>query len=312
MKNRILFFLFLGLLPWKNSNAQAYIYHPFPDSGAIWLNGWVDQGIPCIFNPSIYDIYELGKDTIVDGFKYREVLFGGDTVCSAYSYVAPVWRGDLIRDDTLNKEIFILDIGNNVEQLLYDFNLNVGDTIPNGYGSVKSAGIIVTRIDSILLENGTYRKRFKLNCTLNDEYYDTLALIEGIGYTGGLFKGISFGDGFEGGVHLACNSYNDTLFYNFAPFGLQNCDIPTGIKLVKKTQITISPNPVFSGGSIIIKGISENYSLSISDVLGQIIFFTQMNNSQSINLPDSIKSGVYICRILTEDNLLMIKKIVVL
>ena len=305
MKKSLLFFTFCTLFCWKNSNAQAYVYHPFPYSNTIWMTASLDiQG--CLQNPCGYEIEQLGSDTFINNIEYIKVLEGG---------TPPTFQSIVIRNDTLNKEVKMLKVGKNVidsEQVLFDFNLNVGDTLPNSAICFKSQGIVVLKIDSILLQDGTYRKEFKLNVAYIGSYYDSLSLIEGIGYTGGFFTSIVSTDDFEGGSLLACNSVDSTVLYNFAPFGLTSCEVPSGIKQVKKTVISISPNPVTSGGDIIIKGVSENYSLTISNVLGQTVFSSQMNNSQSIVLPDSIKSGVYVCRILTQNNLLVVKKIVVI
>jgi len=309
MKKYIVLLLPVWLMFWVSSNGQASVYHPFPDSGAEWHVAEVDvQG--CVFNPCDYLVYQMGKDTMFEGLKYSELLEGG--INWDNTIAVPYFQRHLIRNDTLNKEVFIRDIDFASDQLLYDFNLKVGDTLPhhNAYQYIDS--IYVTGIDSVQFGDGTFRRRLKLNSYNGGSYPDSLSLIEEIGYTGGLLASIVEDGDFEGGYHLACFKDSGFIDYNYVPFNLKNCDMPTGVKQLTKPTIQIVPNPVISCGNIFIKGITQNYSFTLNNVLGQVVFSIFINNNQPIILPDTIKSGVYICHILTQDNLLVVKKIVVI
>ena len=73
MKKIFLIFLFCTLFCWKNSNAQAYVYHPFPYSNTIWMTASLDiQG--CLQNPCGYEIEQLGSDTFINNIEYIKVL----------------------------------------------------------------------------------------------------------------------------------------------------------------------------------------------------------------------------------------------
>ncbi|MDI9342294.1 MAG: hypothetical protein QM534_17105 [Sediminibacterium sp.] len=77
-----------------------------------------------------------------------------------------------------NKQMYVLPNGTSTEYLLYDFNLQIGSTLPQT--PINNGTITVSSIDSILTPNG-YRKRFLLNSANNPSQY----LIEGIGHSKG-------------------------------------------------------------------------------------------------------------------------------
>ena len=120
-------------------NAQAWIYHPFPYSNAIWTFQNSDIGSSTYSGPCSGIIvcyidyqYRLAGDTIVAGKKYANVYRDVSYVncpCgpgSSQQVVAGYCGG--IRNDTLNKKVYSLDLITGNEQLLYDFNWTVGDT----------------------------------------------------------------------------------------------------------------------------------------------------------------------------------------
>lgn len=90
------------------------------------------------------------------------------------------YGGGLIRNDTSTKKVYTIG----PDSLLYDFSLNVGDSVKLKY---CSSGKVITTIDSVLVGTG-YRKRFI--------FYNGNQMIEGIGHVGdptgynaGLFDG---------------------------------------------------------------------------------------------------------------------------
>jgi hypothetical protein len=315
MKKRVYFFL-LVLFTWQNnSSAQTSHYFPFPDSNAVWKTNWYEYGDGCLVEPCWYLQYQIVNDTILNGKQYQiisKAYIGFNESCSCYNNIGVERNYLYMRNDTITRKVFYYNFPDS-DGILYDFSLKPGDYLPNNSDISQTIDSIkVTTIDSILINN-SYRKSFNLNVTFTQGGTDTVSIIEGIGSTGGLLEEIPpyyvFQE--EVGKILNCVQVDSQIIYN--AFNSSSCEVSTGImKTPPKVNLKIFPNPVEMGGNISIQGILENYSLTISNVLGQIVFSTPMNNSQSIALPGSIISGVYICRILTQDNLLMTKKIVVL
>jgi hypothetical protein len=112
-----------------------------------------------------------------------------------------------IREDSI-KKVFIHK--ENKESLLYDFNLNIGDSIINYYGHY----LYVIKVDTV--EIGYFNKplrRIFLSYRKNEEPYWWNSWIEGIGSFEGILLG-SANIGRVGAVYrLVCYYENDTLKY---------------------------------------------------------------------------------------------------
>ena len=173
------FLIIIVLLNFLFSSFSQDDYYPFPQTGAKWTVLHTKVG---------GDFWETREyktaDTItIENTLYRLLVYS----CLENHYYA-------FREE--NKQIFfyIPDIG---EVLMYDFNLNVGDTIfydialsgdfkianskckhCDDFYSIRNEYVnykhyqVVESIDKIVLADGSERKRFSLNCDI---------WIEGIG-----------------------------------------------------------------------------------------------------------------------------------
>jgi len=79
---------------------------------------------------------------------------GNNALCSTSTYYSYFFCG--IRDDTVSRKSYIND-GTNPEELFYNFNLNVNDTVRNRF----CPGYVITAVDSIII-GGSYRKVYQL------------------------------------------------------------------------------------------------------------------------------------------------------
>ena len=147
-------------------------------------------------------------DTVVNGKSYLKVFESQDSLQTNWVQVG------LIREDTNTHQVYFTDNYIN-EGLLYDFDLEIGDTVyvENFYNS-ESVSLIVNNIDSIII-NGNSRKKYFL---YSEEYHRTEIWIEGIGS----LRGILYSGKFPppgGGVELLCSHQDGSLIYinpNFA------------------------------------------------------------------------------------------------
>src|SRR6185295_11959338 len=202
-------FIFLLVISFQNCLAQSY--HPFPNSNAKWSEeNYLYGAQPGGFSTTLYHgwLYALGDDTLIDSLHYTlvgyQATYSYQFVNSDLEYASnstinpPGMIFGAIREDS-TKKIWFKKLPANpsfsyscfaasslpvdTEVLLYDFNLQVGDTLPWGPNFMNVVWKTVIAIDSIHFSDGSLRKRYKFYFPLaGDEYW-----IEGMGSTLGLF-----------------------------------------------------------------------------------------------------------------------------
>ncbi|MCK4745997.1 MAG: hypothetical protein KAT15_03140, partial [Bacteroidales bacterium] len=115
--------------------SQEYSYIPFPDSNCIWsekyTHAWNSGLQPTFYTYALFD-----EDTIINSIVYNQLYLLYDTVIAKANatYIGA------IREDRSHRIYFLGDghfcgIGTqpneNGEIILYDFSVDVGDTIRN-------------------------------------------------------------------------------------------------------------------------------------------------------------------------------------
>ncbi|MBN4051302.1 T9SS type A sorting domain-containing protein [bacterium AH-315-M05] len=311
MYNHITIRLFLVatihcLLTTENAISQTYV--PFPDSNAVWIIGWCGVGSMCVGEPMLcypsseYQ-YTLGADTIIGVYSYKKLYKSGNNISytfdpstNCYTSSSSYFYGyaGSIRQDIPNKKVYFVPPSNSTDTLLYDFDLNVGDTLTTGY--LYNNNQYVTAIDSTLDQCGIYRKTFYIN--------DSGApYTEGIGSLWGLLEPteICVCDYSWG---MSCFSYaNDTCVDS------SSCQlIINTIQEVKKVvaSIKVYPNPSSGNFTILLpedfNELNQSIEISIFDNFGKVV--KEINNIPSgfgkhtveIDI-SSLPSGLYLCRL---------------
>ena len=293
-----LFIVFVILLFTFPIISTAQKYNPFPDSLGFWRVEYHD--IDCLMGGSAFceDYqYLLKGDTVISSKSYKKIYMNGmhryQIASNVYGWSH--WDGSYIGglfDDTLNKRVYYVPKNSINDTLLYDFNLNVGDTLPQSYSYDISYGvqdtIIIDTIDSIQIGN-IFAKRFHLDrAGFGKEY-----LIEGIGSTLGLLERItSF---FEHSYSLEC--FRNGNLAGFVKYDTTTCDLIVGRSELTRendTRISINPNPITGTSLLNIEGnLTENYSVVIFNSFGQkIIELTNPNKQATIRSKD-FTSGLY-------------------
>lgn len=294
MKKRILILISLICLNCI-SQGQTKIYHPFPDSSAMWITLCNGFEIGICSNSSTY----LYGDTLINGITHHKLrnqhLYGGtDNLgnCNPnYGFVNDGYIGAL-REDT-SKRIWFLPPKSIRDTLLYDFNLKLNDTLPNLYsGKYHSDSVTVKSIDSVLIGK-KFRKRFNLQSRNKSPYNP---LIEGIGSINGLLKG--FATPFEAGCSLSCFEQNGKPLYPDASYA---CDtiLPTAIKEIQKpiNSINVFPNPATSIVTVKTSETKE-YNLELVNLLGQVVYTHPNVSGQDFTFDVStLAKGIYIVQL---------------
>ncbi|GEM_PF-616835 len=306
-------------------------YHPFPTENAIWHS--IASQCP---NELFSHKYFINGDTIIENETWQKIYFTNN-------YLGDVdFKGDMnyiaaIRENE-QKQI-LAKIPHLPEFVLYDFSLEIGDTI--WYEHVAESAVdgnypfyfdddfysphykVVVDKDSVLLENGEYRNRLTLYSYV--DHYGNIKItnhwIEGFGCTrwSGLFHPIVVirldnGDG----VSFACLMQDDEVIYLNNPYCDDClCETFTSIDHIDYSNelLTVYPNP--SKGNLTI-AISEsatgNLVLRISDVSGNKIIEQRIRNQKEINLNlGNYNSGFYFIQLLDVDRnkLIATEKIII-
>jgi hypothetical protein len=287
MKKIILLFLLASALPC--SYAQ---YKPMPMQNAEWINyGGVNLlGCPqCTFVN--YKYYTDG-DTLINAQSYVKIKKTEiPNLNDVNSY--PTYTG-AIRQDTLNKKIYVILLDSTTESILYDFSLQVGDTVnsvlhdlaANCFGFNTET---IVSIDSIQV-NGNYHRvfHFQGSCTgPNGGSY-----IEGIGSNFGLLFPNRMD---ETESHLSCLKVNNQTYY---PISTASCALVASINnLEQNSEFNIFPNPTSKTLTISLPENATTTECILVDNLGKEMKRFSVSGGENLVDVSELENGVYLMRI---------------
>lgn len=297
-------------------------YVPFPTDNAIW---------------SVNDTkYGMFGDTIIDGIQYAKVY--RQTSFSPFEFdINNAEYFCAIRNDIENKQVYgiyreqlpvINAIGIEMEYitkelLLYDFSLNVGETIEvssfecadllgyiqcGRFRRVDDISLAITNKDFIhihnndsivIMENGEQRKRILMEA--EDLPNATHFWVEGIGSSNGPMNFFIPGNWEESMRRLLCFSQNDELLFSQDYYEYDDAldcfslGRGSGIDESSQSDIYVYPNPANDNLTISLAG---NYSsIEIYDSFGRIMTSRQVNVTTSQQVVDvdisEYPSGLY-------------------
>ncbi len=305
---RILLYLVTGLLLAVSGFGQSTVYHPFPISNAFWgVDGWN------IFSGACYNArYGLNGDTLINGLVYHKVYSLYDsTLTNPKSYFYAVIREQ-------DKRIYTI-INNSQEEILYDFNLEVGDTITWHYSLMFNApedfSRVVTQVDSIQLYNGEYRKRFSMEASGYNSLGDIV--VEGIGSIiwRGLFNPLinaiaTNGDQFS----FTCFKQNESVLYlNNPRCDHCFCSLYTGIQTTEaNNNLAFSPDPFSVQTTLRLNNQLENGSLLVYNSLGQEVrHISGLTGSLILLNRKNLSPGIYYLRLLDQNKVIGNSRVVI-
>jgi hypothetical protein len=297
MKKLLLIFTFIGLTSF--ANAQTSVYHPMPDSNAVWCENYsyTDGYGYCDMTYAQF----INGDSTIGGITYHKLYRTGYAIATGGGGNYYNQFTGLFRQDISNKKVYTYQY--NADTLLYDFNLSLHDTLSP---TVLNNQIInyVCYIDSILVDNN-YRKRFWLS-TNGDSAY--VALIEGEGSTFGLMIAKLFPP-FEAVGTL--NGFSDTVHNNHAT---AFCDINIGIQeIVQIALLKIYPNPATDILTIEAPCLAgrqaQRATIEILNIQGQTILQKELRQGKTDIDINELAKGIYILRLNSNDKT-SVKKIV--
>lgn len=264
-------------------------YFPFPDSNAIWNSKYGG------FYGSPKERFGLTGDTIFNNLDYKKVYRIVDD--STLNFENMTYFAAIRENDT--KQVFVKLTDFDDEILIYDFSLEVGDTMfsnsPSGYLNYDNC--IITGIDTIEIENNQLRRRFKINYT--KDFW-----VEGIGSLGGLFNPIM---DYIIGSHceLTCLKHNETAIYvNNPECEKCFCTLLTSVEKLEKGKdfISIYPNPTTNDLTIDIKNEKGIASIKLFNSYGKQLENRELNSFPAKLNIDYLPKGVYIVQVNIDNN----------
>ncbi len=291
------------LLTYKIVNSQSNVYHPFPDTNAIWIGtSWYNVGGtgPCLVTND-YNLYISG-DTIIGIYSYHKLYRNGynsSSMCPQPGYYYYGIYAGAFRQDNANKKIYLFE--NGTDTLAYNFNLNVGDTLPWTCLSIGYNNYIQS-IDSVLIES-QYHKRF----WLNNNY---AALIEGVGSSLGAFARIA--PAFESGEDLWCLKINNQT--TWTSLNVNRCGLTSITEnSIAENQILISQNPFSTETTLNSISDLKNATLTVYNSSGQQAKQMKTISGQTIIFHrDNLPNGLYFIRLTQENKVKMTSKLVII
>jgi len=293
---------FLLILLGLSSSAQVPDYF---EGNPQWRMEWGNGAYyPCI---ELNDyIYYLNGDTVIGNQVYKK-LFERRDVNYNWLWVPPPNNCEgsytydsfriLIRQDSLKMYVRDLD---GIDNLLYDFDLEVGDTLPITY-NLYLDDIVVTGIDSLLV-GSSFRKVFEIpdyNPAGNN-------LIEGIGFTTGL---LDFFYCPEFPTILECFVQNDTAYY---PIYGEPCDLTVKVpERILNNEIRYYPNPVDDELVVLLDTpvmVSHVICISSDGRRTDMEFEQQLTDKVIIDF-SKLSSGLHIIQLYTKDTSVLYAKV---
>ncbi len=215
-------------------------------------------------------------------YSYEQRYFDGFVIKNGNRYTNIKNLG-LCREDTVLHKVYMISPYDTVERLLYDYNMQVGDTLAYYFygGGHNPSGVVVQK-DSILIA-GNYYKKWKLN-NLAPYIYST-TIIEGIG--------VVVWSTFEQARKTICFQRNGVII----PVGYyvtsSTCALDVNYINADNNTTTISPNPANQYSKITFPYTVLSGSLIITDIHGKTISSKDINNKKEMMVGGLPAGGLY-------------------
>ena len=262
---KIICILYFNFQYVKIVTAQSYI--PFPETSANWNVSWSD--VDCYVSglqDGVFTYYYNG-DTVINSNTFHKVYRSGLCIQCCY----PPYLGRLngymggLRNDSINKKVLWIRPDLTTDEILYNFNIVVGDTLKGWLASACPDPTIIS-IDSILI-GSKYHSRYNFVGGICEG-----ALIEGIGSTLGLLEPFFT---FEGGGVLNCMRNMNNIYFPDSSGSCGIIDFVSENKFDKNQFILIRSKDKIDIQFDDNFTFNSNFSVSIYDILGRQVFNSQ-------------------------------------
>lgn len=238
--------------------------------------------------------YFINNDTLINSIQYYKLYKSGIAYYDSPFIFNDVYVG-AIRDE--DNKFFFIEKNKNTADLLYDFDLNTGDTIY----SVIEKDMVVSTIE--ILADGRKKINFMKTDFLHGKCINqsNTYLVEGVGSMGGLFyespcNHVGFRE-----HYLVCYSENGSpVFQNsLSPV---NCDATASIEVFEAGNSFMYLYPVPANGKLTVEFQDlQSYTsmLHVYDVAGSLVISKKLPagiNRTELDIR-SFKKGTYLLQL---------------
>jgi hypothetical protein len=273
------------------SKAIAQDYVPFPTDSAYWKTSFHS------IVEDIYKTYELSGDTTISSQVYHKIYVTSEEIIGQIGSVTFNPRSYMGAIREQDKIVYFLPSGSTAENIAYNFNLGIGDTVADEIYPCPGLFFTIASIDTVTLADGSLRKSYSLNSCGNA----TGGYIEGLGNAYGPlpFYGVSFGPG-SYAPSLSCFTDHGTFLY---PTAGSECSVLTSTQEIPTTltNFAVYPNPFQEACVIAFGKIIQSGELKVVNELGQVVMQKTVSNTQQVTITASeiSNSGIYLVTFLT-------------
>lgn len=292
-------------------------YHPMLEDTTEWCLHWNFIAVRSSSRLMEYNRFEAMGDTTMAAQAYKKVWTDGSTYFGA------------VREDSAAQQVYFVHAGDSTEQLLYDFSLNLGDTLAvdlqnNMSGNMYDGNYIVDSVSMVNIRGGL-RKYLRLHNPLNVNTGPNgkpldLEWIESVGDLHNTFYTYMYDNFGYGSGTIYCGTEQESEVFNQEQNGVRNyvnmcvannpggylhsdtctIDYAGAVHELNSNLIktTVYPNP--SNGENIkldINGVTGNIlTLVVTDMSGKTVWTgTRQVNAQTIFLGNlSLGNGLYV------------------
>ena len=286
--------------------------------GSVWTYNTEESYEPgmCTTN-SILEKDSIQGDTLINGLIYKKLFITSQVTvqlyspCSTGGGVQPATRIEkFLRYDTLSKKMFLLNDTSTLftEQLINDFNLSAGDTLPISGQYASYGSNVIDSVNNIMFFGVPVRKYYLPDYDLGNY------VIEGIGNSNGLTYFNPNWFPISGGMYLTtllCFQSGDSIY------DPSNSSCPqilsVGVSEVNKqvNNFSIFPNPFTSQTTVSFTEEQKNTTIKITDAVGKEIKIFDFSGRQLTIEKGNMQPGVYFLQIINSNKKCSFKKMVI-
>jgi Secretion system C-terminal sorting domain len=268
---------------------------------------WTMQGGSWVLDQFVYyPPVGIGIESVVAVNDTNYFQFSSFDFCDGSTVYSPYF---LIRED-MGKYYFRNDEAD-VEQLWFDFTLEVGDTIflEHCYQDImpdiiSPEQLTVLNIEPTILDNGSIRRKWTLQYSniQSGMYLMTEEWIEGIGSVSQGWKHPLAQSCIDSGYSMRCYYENGEWVDAFGAFNgaisdTACCDL-VGITEMLQATLAISPNPAQK--ELDVQSATITSSIEVFDQIGRMVFTAHPNSrSTKLNI-ETLSSGCYFIVVTSE------------
>lgn len=277
--------------------SKEQTYFPFPDSNAVWQEVLLPYPPGPIISYMEHVEYTISGDTLINNILYKKLFITYYDVNCSEVFTVPSFAGGF-RNDSVERKVYYYDLISSEEWILYDFTLDIGDTVPQTFNNISFPALSVESIDSVLIGDH-FRKRY----IYAQPTYPPIQVIEGIGAETGLLGYMEY---FEVIYYLRCFHQDDNIFW-MHPWVI-SCHLETDTCLAISVPepisddvlIRIFPNPasdlIYIQCSFEKSGYSGDFKLEIFNIFGEKVGESRIpkgSDGYSYNV-SGLSDGIYI------------------